>query len=110
MISLLSSTPPPSPPSPRLPQELEFGQGELLGYDYVSIESDLRDLLLPSAQPFGLAHRDFAFKGEIRERAAESTMIAMLSNRVRQIKLPDTVFEQVGVTVFCDALHLLRIM
>ena len=35
-------------------QPLEFGHGELTDFDFKRIEADLRQALLPSAQPFAL--------------------------------------------------------
>jgi hypothetical protein len=76
-------------------QPLEFGRGELVDFDFARIESDLRDALRPSAQPFALAHREFLFKGEIKEKSVEATMLAGLSLRITQSSLSDDVINQV---------------
>jgi hypothetical protein len=72
-------------------QNTDFGRGQLLGFDFQRIEADLRDELLPSAQYFALAIREFAFKGEITSTGA----LSALSQRIAQEDLPPSVLDQI---------------
>lgn len=67
----------------------------MVDFAFGRIESDLRDSLMPSAQPFALAHREFLFKDEMKEKSVEATMLASLALRIIQSPLADDVSAQV---------------
>lgn len=70
---------------------MEPCRGELVGFDFKSIEADLRDALLPSAQPLAIAVIEFSFQGETTVSGAASR----LSQLIPQIDLPAPVLDQI---------------
>lgn len=72
-------------------QQLGFGCGELLSFDLSRVESDIRDALLPSAQPIAIVIRDFKFKNELKETGA----LERMATRIKQENLPAAMLEQV---------------
>ena len=98
-------------------QDIEFGNGELLGFDFERIESDLRDALMPSLQPIAIAIGEFSFsvsfssnysiiyfyscvsdsstlfvsQGELKETGG----LKLVSEKIKQEDLPSSVLDQV---------------
>lgn len=76
----------------------------MLGFDLKSIESDLRDCLLPSAQPFAVAVIEFTFKGELSRTGAMS----ILGQKIPQVELPPSILDQIWNEV--DTVHRLALL
>ncbi|CAK9251647.1 unnamed protein product [Sphagnum jensenii] len=72
-------------------QQLEVCYGDLQGFDLPSIESDLRDSLLPSAQPFAVAVIEFSYKGELSVTGA----LSMLGQKIKQEDLVPSLLDQI---------------
>jgi hypothetical protein len=83
---------------------LDLCKGELLGFDFASIESDLRDSLLPSAQPFAIAVIEYSFKGELTVTGA----LSMLGQKIKQEELLPSVLDQLWIEI--DTEHRLSLL
>ena len=70
-------------------------RGELSGFDFKSIESDLRDVLLPSAQLIAIAAIEFSFRGDTSVSGAASR----LGQLIPQVELPVAVLDQIWTEV-----------
>jgi hypothetical protein len=75
-------------------QRLEFGAGDIMSYDFESIEACLRDALMPSAHLIALAVREFAFKGE-QFKISRASAMTELKKKVKQEHLPSDILDQV---------------
>lgn len=79
-------------------QTLMYGEGDLTGFDYTSIERDLMDTLVPHLCPFEVTVREYQFKGEM----GTNNSMFRLSNRIKQKQLPSTTLDQIWVEVDID--------
>lgn len=76
-------------------QHVEFGRGELLGFDLQSIELDLRESLLPTAQPLAVAVIEYSFKDEISTTGA----MTKFENRIKQEELSKSTVDQIWTEI-----------
>lgn len=67
----------------------------MIGFNFKAIESDLRDALLPSAQPFAVAAIEFSFRGE----SAVSGAASRLGQLITQVDLSAAVLDQIWTEI-----------
>ena len=79
-------------------QSLAYGEGNLAGFDFASVERDLMDSLVPHLCPFEVTIREFQFKGEI----GVSNSMSNLNKRIKQQPLSDTLLDQIWSEVDID--------
>ena len=79
-------------------QSLAFGEGNLAGFDFASVERDLMDSLVPHLCPFEVTIREFQFKGEI----GVTNSMSNLNKRIKQQPLSDVLLDQIWSEVDID--------
>ena len=79
-------------------QSLNYGEGNLAGFDFASVERDLMDSLVPYLCPFEVTIREFQFKGEI----GVTNSMSNLNKRIKQQPLSDVLLDQIWSEVDID--------
>ena len=71
-------------------QDVTFEHGDICGYDYASIEAELRVHLLSTMQPLLLATPQYRFRDEVEEAGG----LSLLADKIVQEELPEAVIDQ----------------
>ena len=72
-------------------QSLAFGEGNLAGFDFASVEQNLMDSLVPHLCPFEVTIREFQFKGEI----GVTNSMSNLNKRIKQQPLTEATLDEI---------------